>query len=130
MLLIKNKPLRQALGVLETASVLGIKLWLKNARNARLFPGVVFRNYMSLVGNEKWACKEIFENVESPEGTRITLEHMHGQGISTPVDELAYMALLTRALRPRRIFEIGTFRRRTALNFALNSPDDCTIETL
>jgi predicted O-methyltransferase YrrM len=130
MLLIKNKSLRQVLGILETANVLGLKLWLKNARNARLFPGIVFRSYMSLAGDEKWACKEIFDIVEIPEGARIVIEHMHGQGISTPVEELAYMALIARALDPKRIFEIGTFRGRTALNFALNTSDDCRICTL
>jgi predicted O-methyltransferase YrrM len=58
------------------------------------------------------------------------LEHLPGAGINTPIDELAYLALLSRALEARKIFEIGTFRGRTALNFALNSPDDCQIWTL
>lgn len=40
------------------------------------------------------------------------------------------MALITRALKPRKIFEIGTFRGRTALNFALNSCEECVIYTL
>jgi predicted O-methyltransferase YrrM len=33
-------------------------------------------------------------------------------------------------LHPKVIFELGTFRGRTALNFALNSPADCRIFTL
>lgn len=38
--------------------------------------------------------------------------------------------MVTRALAPRVIFEIGTFRGRSTLNFALNSPADCVIYTL
>ena len=36
----------------------------------------------------------------------------------------------TRALEPTCIFEIGTFRGRTAMNFALNSPETCRVFTL
>jgi predicted O-methyltransferase YrrM len=61
---------------------------------------------------------------------RITIEHLPGDGIYTPIDELAYMALITRGLAPKAIFEIGTYRGRTALNFALNSPPDCKVYTL
>jgi predicted O-methyltransferase YrrM len=36
---------------------------------------------------------------------------------------------VTRALAPGIIFEIGTFRGRAALNFALNSPEHCRVFT-
>jgi len=65
-----------------------------------------------------------------PEERRITLEHLSGHGINVPQDELAYLALITRAINQKQIFEIWTFRGRTALNFALNYPDDCIIWTL
>ena len=55
---------------------------------------------------------------------------MRGAGIETPINELALMALLTKAHKPEVVFEIGTFRGRTALNFALNSPTDCIVYTL
>jgi predicted O-methyltransferase YrrM len=55
---------------------------------------------------------------------------MPGEGIQTPIAELAYLAMLTIALQPKVIFEFGTFRGRTALNFGLNSPADCRIFTL
>ncbi len=130
MLLIKNKILRQAAGVLETLNLLSIRLAIKNPSRLRAFPGKMFREYMSLVKKDKWACRDIFEIVDIPQGARIVLEHLSGGGINTPVDELAYLALLTRACQPSSIFEIGTFRGRTALNFALNSPEECTVWTL
>ncbi len=40
------------------------------------------------------------------------------------------LALITKAIRPQFIFEIGTYRGRTALNFALNSPPGCKVYTL
>lgn len=130
MILIKNKPLRQAIGFLETFNLLFVRLLIKNPARSRMFSGRIFREYMSLVQNDIWMCKEIFEILPIPPGTRIILEHMPGQGIYEPLDELAYLALLTRACEPQNIFEIGTFRGRTALNFALNSPEDCTVWTL
>lgn len=130
MLLIKNKLLRQVLGLLETFNFLSFRLALKNPSKIRIFPGIIFREYMSLVGKDKWVCKDIFNIAAIPEGTRIILEHTQGGGIDNPVDELAYLALLTKVSKPSNIFEIGTFRGRTALNFALNSPEDCTVWTL
>jgi len=49
---------------------------------------------------------------------------------TVPPDGIACLALITSALQPQSIFEIGTFRGRTALNFALNAPKDCRIFTL
>ncbi len=130
MLLIKNKTLRQCLGVLETANLLFFKLLLKRPAAARLYPGVVFRDYVSLVGREQWVSRSVTDIVPGAEGQRIVLEHLCGEGIATPIAELAHLALLTRAIAPKAIFEIGTFRGRTALNFALNSPEECVVYTM
>jgi predicted O-methyltransferase YrrM len=85
---------------------------------------------MRLVRRDRWVSMGILELFPELEQTRIVLEHMAGRGIYTPLDELAYLALITKALEPKEIFEIGTFRGRTALNFALNSPDTCRIRTM
>ena len=130
MLLVKSKKIRFLFGLLETFNFLYLKLWLKDRARARSFAGKVFRDYMSLVGREKWGCKSIDELFPENREARIILEHLPGGGISTPVDELAYLALVTKSVGPRFIFEIGTFRGRTALNFALNSPPDCVVYTL
>ncbi len=130
MLMSKNKTLRQVCGVLETLNFLMLRLAVKNRSQWRLYPGMVFRDYMSLVQRDKWLSRDIFDIVDIPDDTRVTLEHLPGQGIGTPIDELAYLALLTKACQPTNVFEIGTFRGRTALNFALNSPEHCTVYTL
>lgn len=43
-------------------------------------------------------------------------------GGGTKLEELVYLAAVTRLLQPRRVFEIGTFRGRTTAIFALNAP--------
>jgi predicted O-methyltransferase YrrM len=130
MLLRKNKVLRQVMGVLETMNFLFIRLAIKNPSRLRMFPGKIFREYMSLVADDKWICRDILDIVTVPHGTRVILAHLAGGGIDTAIDELAYLALIAKSCEPANIFEIGTFRGRTALNFALNSPEDCTIWTL
>jgi len=129
VLLTKRKRLRVACGMLETLNYLAIKLWLKNPSAARHYPGKVFREYMSLVGRDRWISKGIQEIFPSG-SARVVLEHLPGQGIATPIDELAYLAIITRVVSPKTVFEIGTFRGRTALTFALNSDPDCVVYTL
>lgn len=130
MLLKSNKRLRQVMGVLETGNLLFLKLLWKRPRGAAQYPGVVFRSYMSLVQQDRWRCVPIFELLGTREGVQITLEHLPSEVISTPLEQLACLALITKCLEPRVVFEIGTFRGRTALNFALNAPSDATIYTL
>lgn len=130
MVLVKNKWLRQLLGLIETGNFLYLKLLLRNRARASQYPGEVFRTYMSLVGHDRWNCKPIFDVLPSKEALQITIEHLSSDVIDTPLEQLACLALMVRSVSPRVIFEIGTFRGRTALNFALNAPPDCTIYTL
>lgn len=44
--------------------------------------------------------------------------------------DIVSLCLITRIIKPKIIFEIGTFRGYTALHFALNSPEDAVVYTL
>jgi predicted O-methyltransferase YrrM len=44
-------------------------------------------------------------------------------GGGTRLEELVYLAAAARLLAPRKVFEIGTFKGRTAAVFALNAPN-------
>jgi predicted O-methyltransferase YrrM len=132
VLLLRNKSLRKIAGVLETMNWLSLRLLLKSSARYQLFPGMIFRDYVHLAGGDRWRSASAFDVIRDIGGVpgRITIEHLPGLGIDTPLDELAYLALITKSIAPRLIFEIGTFRGRTALNFALNSDESCQIHTL
>ncbi len=130
MLVTRNKRLREIAGVLETGNLLLLRLALRDPAKARSYPGLVFREYIKLAGRGRWRSAPIEDLYPSFRGARIVVEHLPGEGLATSLEELAYLALVTRLEQPRTIFEIGTFRGRTALNFALNSPEDCAVYTL
>lgn len=130
MLLTRSKTIRLLSGAIETLSLLSLKLFLKNRANWRQFPGRVFREYVSASGGDRWRSVPIERLVPGISGRRITVEYLDGEGIYTPVDELVYLALTTLYLNPSSVFEIGTFRGRTALNFALNSAPTTRVYTL
>lgn len=129
MLLSKNKKLRLAWGALETVNPLYLKLLLKNPSALRWFPGRIFRNYMRLAGRDQWTCRGIFE-VFPAENVRFTVDVTPREGVGERLDWVTYLAYITRVVQPSAIFEIGTFRGRTTINFALNSPDHCRVYTL
>jgi len=131
MLLTKNKTLRQLYGFFETFNPLMLKLLWKNPSKFRAFPGEVFRAYMSVVEKDKWVCKDIFDYLaDTGKSCKIMVEHLPGADRSLPLRELAVLALITKVAEPKKIFEIGTYGGRTALNFAQNSLDDCIVWTL
>jgi len=130
MLLTKNKRLRQLAAVLETGNWLLLKLWLRRRSAARIFPNRIFRDYVYLAGGAQWPGKDFWDIFPQLRNVRVSLECLPPSGIGTPLEDLLYLALITKALAPRKIFEIGTFRGRSTLNFALNSPEDCVVYTL
>jgi hypothetical protein len=50
--------------------------------------------------------------------------------VASYASDIVSLCLLTKAIRPRVIFEIGTFRGYTALHFALNSDPQATVHSL
>ena len=124
-----NRRVRELLGLLETGNLLLVRLLLRQPAAARSLPGMIYRDYASLGGPARWQSKPLNEILPAS-GQRITVEYLAGEGIASPIDELAIMALVTATVQPTIVFEIGTFRGRTALNFALNSPPDAIVYTL
>jgi predicted O-methyltransferase YrrM len=59
----------------------------------------------------------------------VVREPLHVAGNVSPF-ELIIICKFVRALRPKRLFEIGTFDGRTTLNLAANSPTDAVVYTL
>ena len=130
MLLTPKKRLRQIAGLIETGNLLFLRLLMKNRAAAAVYPGEVYRTYLSLSGGDRWPCLSLFDVLPETRRVRAQIEHIASDVISTPLEQLACLALLTKALQPQAVFEIGTFRGRTALNFALNAGKDAQIFTL
>jgi predicted O-methyltransferase YrrM len=126
----RNKLLRQIVGVIETGNLLFLRLLLRNRAAAATFPGEIYRTYLSLAREGPWPCRSLFEILPEARRVRAQIEHIPSDVIATPLEQLACLALLTSALQPKTVFEIGTFRGRTALNFALNAPDNAKVYTL
>jgi len=130
VLLTKNKRLRQIAGLFETGNLLFFRLLLRNRAAAAVYPGEVYRTYLALAEGGAWPCKSLFDVLPEARRVRAQIEHIPSEVIATPLEQLACLALFTKAIQPMRIFEIGTFRGRTALNFALNAPDEAEVYTL
>jgi len=122
--------LRQIAVLLETGNLLFLRLLMRTRAAAAAYPGEIYRTYLALAREGPWPCRSLFEILPAAGRVRAEIEHIPSDVIATPLEQLACLALLTRALRPSGVFEIGTFRGRTALNFALNAPVDAKVYTL
>lgn len=60
----------------------------------------------------------------------IILENFLGHWGNISVEEVCKIALITKFLKPKRIFEFGTYNGMTTLQLALNVPKGCRVYTL
>lgn len=60
----------------------------------------------------------------------IILENFLGHWGNISVEEVCKIALITKFLKPEKIFEFGTYNGMTTLQLALNAPKNCRIFTL
>jgi predicted O-methyltransferase YrrM len=61
---------------------------------------------------------------------QIVLEKFLGQWGNITVEEVCKIALIAAWLKPRSVFEFGTYNGMTTFQLALNTPADCKIYTL
>jgi hypothetical protein len=84
--------------------------------------GLLSRDPVEHVVSRGWGTLSPSQRLEVP-----ALLH---DGGGTRLDELLYLAAVTRALQPGKIFEVGTFKGRTTSVFILNAAPESTILTL
>jgi hypothetical protein len=84
--------------------------------------GLRRRNPVAFVCTQGWGQRSNEQRVQLP----ATLDASGG----TRLDELLVLATVTAVLRPRTVFEIGTFNGRTTSAFALNAPPDAVVTSL
>jgi len=64
------------------------------------------------------------------ESGRIMLENFLGFWGNITIEEVCKIALIAAWLKPRQVFEFGTYNGMTTRQIALNTPADCTITTM
>jgi hypothetical protein len=126
----RNKMLRKLVGFCATLNFLQLKLLVKQPARATSFPGHIFRKYLMLAKIDGWSAVTMDELVPPSERIQIQVHHLEGGGLSSSLLEIACLGLLARYSQAKTIFEIGTFRGRSALSFAANSSPDCIVYTL
>lgn len=67
---------------------------------------------------------------EKLEKGSIILENFLGHWGNISVEEVCKIALIVKFLKPKKIFEFGTYNGMTTLQLALNAPKNCRIFTL
>lgn len=60
----------------------------------------------------------------------IVLENFLGHWGNISVEEVCKIALITKFLQPKKIFEFGTYNGMTTLQLVLNAPKSCKVYTL
>jgi hypothetical protein len=121
--------------MIGATSVNAMRLTLKDPGLGREYVSNTLQQYDELIGHglqpqhpvgfiyrENWAPRVASDRVELPVGVEL--------GGGTRLDELLVLALVTRVLKPSKIFEIGTFMGQTTSVFVLNAPPGAAVVTL
>jgi len=117
------------------SNLLTLRLALRDRALARSFVSTSVRHYDELMGfglKDKNPVTYIYKrdgNNNSLED-RVVLPAFLDDDSGTRLDEMLILGAATKALRPNRVFEIGTYNGRTTSIFALNAPESATIFTL
>jgi predicted O-methyltransferase YrrM len=119
----------------RSASVNALRLLLKNRQLGREYLSSALQQYDELMGRglrpkqpvnfiykQRWASRVPCDTVELPSAVEL--------GGGTRLDELLILAIVTRVLRPSKVFEIGTFMGQTTSAFVLNAPPGAPVITL
>jgi methyltransferase family protein len=123
------------IAALKGVNLITVRLALRDLELARAYMSRCIQHYDELTENglpskdpvefiveKNWGAFSAADRVELP--TRLS------DSGGTRLDELLYLATVTRVLRPKKVFEIGTYLGRTTSIFLLNSPAACSVVTL
>src|SRR5581483_5726568 len=100
---------------------------LFQARTGPTYVSFTLRKYDELVGNGL-PLKSPVKDMDPRETLTVPARFQSGGG--TDAREILVLAAATKLVRPRRIFEIGTYNGRTTAVFIMNAPSNCQVYTL
>ena len=95
----------------------------------RTYISFCLRKYDDLMENGL-PTKTPLRELEPGDWETLTIPAQFQTGGGTTAREMLILAAVTKALRPRRIFEIGTYNGRTTAVLIMNAPRDCEVLTL
>jgi predicted O-methyltransferase YrrM len=119
--------LRQSLSAAGALNASSLMLALKKPEAFRAYLSFSLRKYDEFMG-KGLPVKSPVKDMDPREMLTIPARFHSGGG--TDAREILILAAATRLVRPRRIFEIGTYNGRTTAVFILNAPSDCDVYTL
>jgi len=124
---------RNHLGKLFSAStavnLCATKLAAAKPELLREYISFCLRKYDDLMENGL-PRKSPLREIELEDWETLALPARFQTGGGTTAREMLILAAVTRALRPKRVFEIGTYNGRTTAVLIMNAPRDCEVLTL
>ena len=125
----------ELVGALKAGNFCALRLALDAPNKVRTYISDCLRRYDELaeVGLPhrfpvRYVCEQGWGTTDPDE--RIVLPSRLGGGGGTHLQELASLAVVTGVLKPKKVFEIGTFTGLTTCIFVFNAPPGATIITL
>lgn len=120
---------------LKSINFISTRLAMRDFELAKAYMSRCVQLYDELIGRGLQGKDPIDFIIESGWGTfsnteRIELPTKLSDSGGTRLEELLYLANITKLLHPKKIFEIGTYTGRTTSIFILNAPADATVITL
>ena len=127
--------LRTVISAMSVINWCGVKLALQRSSGFRAYLSETLRRYeeyaaKGLPGRDPvaWLEKEGGCTIEATQRVQLP-PRIQGDG-GTSLAELATLAAAAQVIKPRRIFEIGTFNGRTSAAFIMNTPANAIVYSL
>ena len=121
--------LRVAVDGLKGSSYCSLKLAVQDPKSLRAYLSFCLRKYDEIIG-KGLPARSVIRELEPSELDTLIVPARFQSGGGTDPREILTLAAVTRLLRPKRVFEIGTYNGRTTAIFILNAPADCEVFTL
>jgi hypothetical protein len=124
-----DRLIRQVTDAAKALNFCSIRLAARNPSSLRSYLSFCLKKYDELRGIGLPA-KSPIPGLTPTDLDTLTIPLRFQSGGGTDPREILNLAAVTKLLRPKRIFEIGTYNGRTTAVFILNSSPDCDVFTL
>jgi len=120
---------REAVDAVKGLNFYSVSLALRKRSLLRTYVSFCLRKHDELVG-KGLPAKSPIPNLSPSDLDTLTVPARFQTGGGTDPREVLTLAAVTKLLRPKRVFEIGTYNGRTTAVFILNSSPNCEVFTL